>query len=71
LGAWSTSTVISSPEAGRAPNLSRKARAATTMAEPQVLVPDEPPATEAVGYRVSPIRTSTSATGTPSASAAI
>jgi hypothetical protein len=49
LAAWSTSPDISSPSSGEPPNLSRNARAATTIAEPQVLVPDEPPATEAIG----------------------
>jgi hypothetical protein len=37
---------------------------------PQLDVPDEPPATDAVGWSLSPISTSTSSVGTPRASAA-
>jgi hypothetical protein len=70
------SPVTSSPSAGTAPAWSdaRRARslpAASTIAVPQLVMPDEPPALQAMGSAVSPIRSWTSSTVTSRASAAI
>ena len=53
------------------PCRSRNARAAPKIVEPQAVIPDEPPATEAEGSSVSPMRRSIVSTPTSRASAAI
>jgi len=49
----------------------RSARQAPVTAQPHEALPDDPPATDAIGRVLSPMRTRTWATGTSSASAAI
>ncbi|CAM4439409.1 hypothetical protein NONI108955_28410 [Nocardia ninae] len=70
-GFSSASTVTSAPGAGAVPCLSRKARAAVTIAVPHEVMPEEPPATDAAGRSVSPICSRIESVAQPRASAAI
>ena len=66
--------VTSTPSMGiSAPggNSSRSLRAASTIADPQQVIPLDPPAPEAHGRSVSPMLNCTSSRSTPKASAAI
>src|SRR6266542_3554271 len=68
------SALTSSPSAGTVGedvSRSRRRRAASKIAEPQLVIPVEPPATDATGRAVSPMCRSTSLTATSKASAAI